>query len=238
MQNKITVVIPALNEENNIGLLVETLVGYGFQVIVVDDNSSDETRHIANKSGAYVIHNNERLGIAKSLLKGFDRALQVGSEWVASIDCESHSPETLVSMLTLRFNYDLIIGSRFEPFSVYDNTNGKWFRPYVSWLAAKVLNFSQHRSNVSDWTSGFRIYSASLLKSLLQHKYFSKMHGIQIETLGRTNELGANIFCYPITYKSGKSSFNFEVLNECIRALLFVFFHYKSRPKYKEIEIL
>lgn len=233
------VIIPTLNEESTIVSLVEFLKFNGCQVFVVDDHSKDNTRDLAYKAGAYVIHNHERLGLNKSLWKGFDLAIDYDYDYVVTIDAgNSHDPNQLFSMLELMNDNDLVIGSRFLPFSKYDNSNGKFYRPTASKLAAKLCNLAQHRSNFTDWTSGYRVYRTDLLQSLKQFSYNAKMHPIQIELLGRANQLGAKITEYPISYVAGKSSFNWSVANEAFKIWLQVLNHYPARPKVIESELI
>lgn len=233
------VIIPTLNEESTIVSLVEFLKFNSCQVIVVDDNSKDNTRDLAYEAGAYVVHNHDRLGLNKSLWKGFDLAIDYDYDYVVTIDAgNSHDPNQLFSMLELMNDNDLVIGSRFLPFSKYDNSNGKFYRPTASKLAAKLCNLAQHRSNFTDWTSGYRVYRTDLLQSLKQFSYNAKMHPIQIELLGRANQLGAKITEYPISYVAGKSSFNWSVANEAFKIWLQVLNHYPARPRVIESELI
>jgi dolichol-phosphate mannosyltransferase len=233
------VVIPTLNEATSIGDLVSFFVFNEVEVIVVDDNSQDDTGIIALNSGAMLIQNEERKGLAKSLWQGFNTALNFDFDCIATLDAgKSHDPNQLFSMLTLMSTNDLVIGSRFLPFSNYDNDKGKFYRPYASKLAAKLCNLAQHRSQFTDWTSGFRIYRTELIQSLKRFHYNSKMHPIQIELLGRANQLGATIAEYPISYVAGKTSFNKEVASEAFKIWLEVLNHYPARPKIKETELL
>ena len=239
VSNNFCVVTPTLNEESTIVSLVEFLDFNGCQVIVVDDNSKDSTRDLAYKAGAYVVHNQERLGLNKSLWKGFDLAIEHSFDYVVTIDAgNSHDPNQLFSMLELMNDNDLVIGSRFLPFSKYDNSKGKFYRPTASKLAAKLCNLAQHRSNFTDWTSGYRVYRSDLLQYLKRFNYNSKMHPIQIELLGRANQLGAKIVEYPISYVAGKSSFNWSVANETFKIWLQVLNHYPARPKVIESELI
>lgn len=233
------VIIPTLNEESTIVSLVEFLQFNYCQVFVVDDNSKDNTRDLAYNSGAYVVHNQERLGLNKSLWKGFNLAIHYEYAYVVTLDAGgSHDPNQLFAMLELMNDNDLVIGSRFLPFSKYDNSNGKFYRPTASKLAAKLCNLAQHRSNFTDWTSGYRVYRTDLLQSLKQFSYNAKMHPIQIELLGRANQLGAKITEYPISYVAGKSSFNWSVANEAFKIWLQVLNHYPARPRVIESELI
>lgn len=237
-QRNCCVVIPTLNEANSIKDLVEFFTFNGLYSIVVDDNSTDETRELAHYAGAYVIHNTVRKGLAKSLWQGIDLALENNFDYIATIDAgKSHDPTQVFAMLTLMDDYDLVIGSRFISFSEYDSAKGSWYRPYASRLAAVLCNLAQSGANYSDWTSGYRVYRSDLLQTLKQFHYSSKMHPIQIELLGRSTQLGAKVFEYPISYVAGKTSFNSSVASEAFKIWLQVLNHYQSRPKFNEVEI-
>jgi len=237
----VAVIIPTLNEEATIGGLCKYLYSNGYDVFVVDDNSKDKTSFNARANFATVIQNKERKGLAKSLWQGFHYILASNEQqynwdkpynYVVTIDAgASHNPEQILPMLQMAQNYDLVIGSRFLPFSQYDNSNGKWYRPTASKLAAKLCNLAQHGSKYSDWTSGFRIYRIDLIQALSKFYYTSKMHPIQIELLGRASSLGAGIFEYPISYVAGKTSFNSSVASEAFRVWLEVLNHYSPKPK-------
>lgn len=241
IDRNVAVVIPTLNEESSIGGLCKFLYDNGFQAIVVDDNSSDKTSFNARLNYATVIQNKERKGLAKSLWQGFNYVLGVNEQqyhwdnpynYVVTIDAgKSHNPEQILPMLQMAQSYDLIVGSRFLPFSEYDNTNGKWYRPKASQLAAKLCNFAQSGSKYTDWTSGFRIYRIDLIQALSQFTYLSTMHPIQIELLGRASSLGAGVFEYPIQYIAGKTSFNNQVASEAFKIWTQVINHYPPKPK-------
>lgn len=232
---KACVIIPTLNEESTIQTLINSLNHY--EIIVVDDNSQDNTVRNAINAGAYVIQHASRKGLGPSLIEGFKTSLLFEYDKIVTIDAGgSHDPNVVAAMLTVPA--DLCLGSRFLPFSQYDNANGKWYRPFISKAAAKVLNFSQSGSHYSDWTSGYRVYSQDLVYALMQYKYQSKMHGIQIELLARATSLGAVVKEYPIKYVAGKTSFNNKVASEAVNIWLQVLNHYPSRPKITEKELI
>jgi len=153
-------------------------------------------------------------------------------DYIVTIDAGgSHNWESVFSMLTLADSADLVIGSRFLPFSTYDNTKGKFFRPYISRLAGFLCRIAQHGTKEKDWTSGFRIYRPDLVTALLKYEYNSTMHPIQIELLARSNELGATIKEYPINYIAGETQFNLRVASEAFMIWLQLLNHFSVRPK-------
>ena len=67
----IVVIIPAFNEEEAVGKVVEEIPKYVEEVIVVDNNSSDQTANVAQKAGATVLFEKQK-GYGKACLKGID----------------------------------------------------------------------------------------------------------------------------------------------------------------------
>jgi len=68
-ETKISIIIPALNEENSIGQVINSLPKIYYQLIVVDNGSNDSTRKIAKKNGAIVLIEKNR-GYGNACLKG------------------------------------------------------------------------------------------------------------------------------------------------------------------------
>src|SRR5690349_6946171 len=113
--SKVSVVIPALNEEEPIaGVVSECLVtGIPFEVIVVDNGSDDRTAERAREAGARVVAE-PRPGYGRACMAGV-RALSPKSEIVVFIDGDgSDCPEfmTLLVGPIVASNYDFVIGSR------------------------------------------------------------------------------------------------------------------------------
>ena len=73
---EISVIIPAYNEEGNVVLLFEkikkALVKYDYEVIFIDDGSTDNTFDIAKKAGAVVLRHRVNLGKGAALKTGCD----------------------------------------------------------------------------------------------------------------------------------------------------------------------
>ncbi|MBA7516576.1 hypothetical protein ES705_08624 [subsurface metagenome] len=109
----ITVVIPAYNEEHRIASVIKEVSLYFQNILVIDDNSTDNTKLMALESGAKIIDNKYSKGHLGSIKTGFR---SVKTEWIATIDADGeHSIEDLVNIsnFALSSDYDLIIGRRF-----------------------------------------------------------------------------------------------------------------------------
>lgn len=86
MSARVAVVIPALNEEASIRAVVESVLPYGLDVIVIDDGSRDGTRAALDGLAVSLIVHPQRQGKGESLVDGFRLALARGCEGVISMD--------------------------------------------------------------------------------------------------------------------------------------------------------
>ena len=115
-QNKIIkVVIPAYNEELSIGLVLRHIPTFIDEVIVVNNNSSDDTFNTAKLGGATVL-TETRKGYGSACLKGLQYITDTnGCDIVVFIDADfSDHPEEIPQLLAPIFNnnIDMVIGSR------------------------------------------------------------------------------------------------------------------------------
>jgi glycosyltransferase involved in cell wall biosynthesis len=111
---RISVVIPALNEEEAISRVIKDIPGYVGEIIVVDNGSDDRTAEEAGKAGARVIFEGNR-GYGYACLAGI---AAVGKpDILVFLDGDySDYPEDMDALVEpiVKENYDLVIGSRIE----------------------------------------------------------------------------------------------------------------------------
>jgi len=111
----ISVVIPALNEEEEIGECLESMHQQSFpyfEVIVADNGSTDATASIARVHGAHVIEERER-GIARARQAGFEAAR---GEIIASTDADTIVPPNWIRRIHHAFSEDHTLCAVFGPF--------------------------------------------------------------------------------------------------------------------------
>jgi len=110
------VIIPAFNEEGMIAKVVAGVVAAGFDTVVVDDGSADDTVAAANAAGAWVVRHPVNLGQGAGLQTGIDFALSRNAAFVLTFDADGqHQPDDLRCLLEpLRSGKaDFALGSRF-----------------------------------------------------------------------------------------------------------------------------
>ncbi|HEX8834229.1 MAG TPA: glycosyltransferase, partial [Abditibacteriaceae bacterium] len=128
---EIAVVIPTLNERDNIGPLLNGILSTDnrLQAIVVDDGSVDGTGDAVTRLAAeyaarsadgetriHLIARGRKLGYASAVQDGMRFALKSGARLVLQMDADfSHDPKYLPQILERSAECDLVIGSRYVP---------------------------------------------------------------------------------------------------------------------------
>lgn len=111
---KISVIIPAFNEEQSIGKVVSDIPSFVDEVVVVNNNSTDSTVQVAEEAGATVLTEN-RKGYGYACLKGMGYLRSKNTDVVVFLDGDySDYPEEMVGLIKPieHDGYDMVIGSR------------------------------------------------------------------------------------------------------------------------------
>jgi hypothetical protein len=155
---RVIAVVPARNEEGAIGDVVDEIRRCNslFDVVVIDDGSTDDTAGVAASRGAAVVRLPYNLGIGGAVQTGFQYALEEGYDRAVRLDGDGqHDPSALALLLgpIERDEADIVIGSRFVHGSgAYRPPLGR--RIGISWFAKLVSVLTRQR--VTDTTSGFQ----------------------------------------------------------------------------------
>lgn len=156
----ILALIPAWNEAERIGSVVETTRVH-LPVLVVDDGSHDDTAAAARARGATIVRHLHNRGKGAALTTGFEWALKRGYDAVVTLDADGqHDPADIPKLLAAYEARagDLIIGQR--DFSRIPFPR-RYTNPFGSWLLSLALG-----QDIYDSQSGFRLYSRRLLENL------------------------------------------------------------------------
>ena len=150
-------IVPAYNEERNIGRVLDELRRFdaSLDVVVVSDGSVDGTARVAREHGAYVVSLPFNLGIGGAVQTGFRFAHDNGYDLVVRCDGDGqHDPAELPKVLApvLAGEADIAVGTRFAQVDGYRSSATR--RVGIRLLAAVVSAIAHQR--LTDTTSGFQ----------------------------------------------------------------------------------
>tara|TARA_B100000530_G_scaffold73724_1_gene43530 strand:+ start:3842 stop:4732 length:891 start_codon:yes stop_codon:yes gene_type:complete len=191
--NKITVGIPAFNEEKNIAAIIIGLKKITDKIIVCNDGSTDSTGEIAKELGAIVINHEKNLGYGAGIKSIFLKAKEMKSEMLVTVDADGqHDVRDITKIVTpiQEDKAEIVIGSRF----LEKVENIPEYRKFGIKLITKVTNLSLSQS-LTDSQSGFRAYSKKVLEKLVLS---DKGMGISTEILIKANNFNFRIGEVPI----------------------------------------
>jgi glycosyltransferase involved in cell wall biosynthesis len=166
-------VVPAYNEAATIGHVVRGIEEHapGFDVLVIDDGSTDDTRAIAEALGARVLRHPFNLGIGGAVQSGFAFALEHDYDYMVQVDGDGqHDPREIARLRTTMDadpSLDMVCGSRFLSDDI------RYPAPVSRRTGIHVFAFLLSRfvhQRVSDPTSGFRLYNRRAI-GLFAHDY-------------------------------------------------------------------
>jgi len=156
---KIAIVVPAYNEEKNLKKLIEdlrTLRSSRFDVIIVNDCSTDGTFELASRLGCVVLDLPINLGIGGAVQTGIKYALENGYDLAVQVDGDGQHPPAEIPKLIKAINEtqsDVVIGSRFIVGEGYRSTFPRRLGIRYFQVLLKLLT----GQNITDATSGFRL---------------------------------------------------------------------------------
>ena len=156
----VTVLMPAYNEELSIGETIRRVreLHPDFEILVVDDGSTDNTLQVAMDAGANVWPHPYNIGNGAAVKSGL-RVAQ--GEWIIMMDADGqHAPEDIARLLEYKDTYDMVVGARSDGSETslhrdLANTVYNWFASYVT------------KFKIEDLTSGFRMVRSSTVRQFI-----------------------------------------------------------------------
>ena len=202
---KVTVGIPAYNEEKNIAKIIVELKKTVDQIIVCDDGSTDSTSEIAESLGAIVVKHTKNSGYGMAIRSIFLKSREINADILVTLDADGqHKIEDINKIIkpVVDGEADISIGSRF----LKEDNNTPGYRKLGVKIITKVTN-SSLSEKITDAQSGFRAYNNKVLQSLTPAD--SGM-GISTEILIKSSNLGLKIAEVPteIQYDGDTSTQN------------------------------
>lgn len=166
---KVVISIPAFNEERTLPRVIDEIkevmkgTNYNYQVLVLNDGSTDKTEEVAKKQGATVISHRRNRGLAETFRNEMKECLKMGADVIVHTDADGqYHPRPIPQLIQkVEEGYDLVLGSRFK---------GRiQFMPFLKRLGniafAKVLS-QLTKVKITDSTTGFRAFTAEVARDI------------------------------------------------------------------------
>ena len=229
---EIAVVIPTLNEAENISKLLDGILAADprLHAVVVDDGSSDgtgqrvlERAQIEKERGCervFLIERGKKMGYASAIQDGMRFALARDARLILQMDADfSHDPKYLSALLEKSASCDLVIGSRYVPGGGTQNwgIDRKILSGGANILARTLLKLP-----VRDCTGGFRCWRRELIEQAGVLDVRVQGYAFLFVTLDKVRRCKARVGEVPIIFvdrQFGQSKMSRTVILEAVRVL-------------------
>ena len=162
-RSDVLVLVPALNEEESVRPVLESLKQHGYSVLLISDGSTDGTADIGRDAGVAGLELPMILGVGVALRAGFRYSCKRGFSAVVQVDADGQHPAAGIEDLVRACNEtgaDMVIGSRFLDDAAQMKVRG------IRRLAMAILARSASAAcgtRITDSSSGFRLIREPLL---------------------------------------------------------------------------
>lgn len=160
------IIVPAFNEAQVIGDVIDDLRAVFAHVVCVDDGSRDDTPRVALRAGAHVVSHPVNLGQGAAIQTGVEYARrQPGAQMFATFDADGqHRVKDLLTMVDRlsRDDADVVIGSRFTGSTITATPPLK----RLILRAAAMLSPSSRRLHLTDAHNGLRVFNRTVADRL------------------------------------------------------------------------
>ena len=210
---EVTILLPAYNEELSIGQTIREIKGLypDFEILVVDDGSTDRTKEEAVKAGANVWSQPHNIGNGAAIKTGLRYA---SGDWIIMMDADGqHKPADIGRLLQYKDQYDMVVGARSKGSKTSLHRN--FANLFYNWLATYVTKYK-----VEDLTSGFRLVKNETVQKFiyLLPNTFSYPSTITMAYL----RSGRSIKYVPIKTEARKGKSKIKLFQDGIRFFLII----------------
>lgn len=224
---RVLVIVPAYNEALSLPALIAELrrLYPRFDIVVVDDGSSDQTQTVAATLAARVISLPCNLGVGGAVQTGLLIALEDAYDIAVQVDGDGQHPPAAISTLLAAMEQngsDMVLGSRFLGEGGYQSTTGRRLAiRFFSWTLSALTGV-----NFTDATSGFRAWNARAIRVLA--KDYPEDYP-EVEAIVKLHQAGLRISEAPVQMlerTAGRSSIGtWEAITYMIKVPLAVLMH-------------
>ncbi|UTP71911.1 glycosyltransferase family 2 protein [Alteromonas sp. LMIT006] len=195
---QVAIVIPAYNESQTIKCVIdelkEELIGHNFEVIVVNDCSTDDTSDIATATGAKVINLTRNYGYSGAIEQGFNYVTTRDFDYVLTMDADGqHHPSSVKKIIECleQQKPKMVIGDRGE------------YARLGEWLYGKVF---ERLLGIKDPLCGLKAYAVDAYREI---GFFESFDSIGSELSVRMLNKEAHYCCSPVIIRNRKGEARF-----------------------------
>jgi len=208
----LTIVIPTLNEEKNITILIKEIfkINKEIKIIVVDDGSTDNTKNNVQKFSnvLFIDRNNRKIkGLTASILEGLKKAK---TKYIIVMDGDlQHPPKNIPKIYTsLKKGNDLVIASRKRKYIRWEKKQRKIFSDLATFLSNFILTIKNSYS-VIDPMSGFFGINKNLIQKLNKKKFVLEGYKVLFDILKQCKKEKIDEIIFEFNFRNnGKSKMN------------------------------
>lgn len=193
------VLVPAWNEEHNVGHTVQEVRASdgSYDVVVIDDGSTDRTAQVAREAGATVLVLPFNLGVGGAMKTGFTYAQRHGYQRAIQVDADGqHNPADIARVLAGLERADISIGARFADVGDYSVRGPRrWAMLFLAGVVSRVAHAS-----LTDVTSGFRAANRRAIDQYVRY-YPAEYLGDTIDSLVAGLHAGLTVTQVPVSMR-------------------------------------
>jgi len=224
------ILIPTYNERENILRILQAVMDLeqGFHVLVIDDNSPDNTAELVEQFAVnypnkiFIEKRKGKLGLGTAYIHGFRWGLKRGYNFIFEMDADfSHAPQDLIRLYDVCKSdvADVAIGSRYVFGGNVKNWNlervilsygASWYVRLITWMPVK------------DSTAGFICYKKEVLEKIDFGEIDFSGYAFQIAMKYKAWQLGFRLKEIPITFidrEFGESKMSINIFKEALKGV-------------------
>jgi glycosyltransferase involved in cell wall biosynthesis len=211
----ICIIIPTYNESLSIEKVIKDFQNQQFvrSIIVIDNNSNDQTADIAEKCGVNVIRKNVNKGYAHSFVLGLKESLKTNANIIATTEADgTYNAYDLEKMVPYLDNCDMVVGTRQNQVITEKGNQNSLLHVWGNFLLAKLIQIKYfsllHMGivNLTDVGCVYRVMKRKALEKIVEHLTYPNTDeavggigiGLYLTMLGIENDL--RIIEVPVTF--------------------------------------
>ncbi len=227
---KVLVFTATFNEVENINSFLDkiTAIKENFDVLIVDDNSPDNTWSVIEKYKSHasktinLIKRSKKEGLNTAHKLGFNYAKKNNYDLLITLDADlSHDPMLIPEFIKLLETNSFVIGSRYMP---RGRNEMSFLRYILSFFGNKLIKFVL-KINLDEFTTSYRGFNLRTLKGFDMNEVSLEGYSFFLGTINLLNKSNNKMTQIPITFKDrkkGKSKIPRLEIIRTLKNLLFI----------------